>query len=187
MTPKWLASNRNRDIYWNVDGVRDLNNHLFIPEDSVDYERIFTVDLIDPDVTRATDVMLFKVLASLEHQDPVIERPNPPPRILDPLSIMISDGERAVGIQIQDPEDYDNIGPYIGIEGLTGNILTSITRHESQMEQLDKIPNTERRRWPQFFEVIIRVNNKREFQECSGLVFPPSMGERALPLALHAL
>ena len=169
MTPKWLASNRNRDIYWNVDGVRDLNNHLFIPEDSVDYERIFTVDLIDPDVTRATDVMLFKVLASLEHQDPIIEsRPNPPPRILDPLSIMISDGERAVGIQIQDPEDYDNIGPYIGIEGLTGNILTSITRHESQMEQLDKIPNTERRRWPQFFEVIIRVNNKRGFEECSG-------------------
>ena len=55
------------------------------------------------------------------------------------------------------------------------------------MEDLDKIPDRERRRWPQFFEVIIRVNNKREFQECSGLVFPPSMGERALPLALHAL
>ena len=188
MTPKWLASNRNRDIYWNVDGVRELNNHLFIPEDSVDYARIFSVDLIDPDVTRATDVMLFKVLASLEHQDPIIDPlPDPPPRHMDPLSIMISDGDHAVGIQLQDPEDYDNIGPYIGIEGLTGNILTSITRHESQMEDLDKIPNTERRRWPQFFEVIIRVNNKRGFQECSGLVFPPSMGERALPLALHAL
>lgn len=170
MTPQWLNNDRNVSVDWNVDGVIEENTVLRIPADSSNFEKIASVELIDSGITNNSDAMKFHIRASLEHTSPIIERPTPrppQPRRRDPLSIMISDGSRAVGIQIQDPEDYDDIGPYIGIEGDSGNILTNINRYVSQIGDVDKIPATERRRWPQLFEITITVNNKRRFNECS--------------------
>lgn len=183
MTPKWLNNYRNEFIDWNVDGIREKDTVLEIPGDNSDFERIVTIDLIDTDVTARTDVMVFKIRASLEHVSPLIEPRVRQPRIRDPLSIMISDGDRAVGVQIQDPEDYHTIGPYVGIEGDAGSILTNITRHDSQMKDSDKVPDSERRRWPQVFDIIIRVSNKRRETECSASCYSAVRGGLAITSA----
>lgn len=183
MTPKWLNNYRNDAIDWNVDGLREKDTVLEIPGDNSDFERIVTVDLIDENVTTRTDVLVFKIRASLEHVSPLIEPRRPQPRIRDPLSIMITDGDRAVGVQIQDPEDYQSIGPYVGIEGDAGNILTNITRHDSQMKESDKIPAAERRRWPQVFDIVIRVSNRRRETECSASCYSAVRGGLAITAA----
>lgn len=168
MTPKWLTNRRNEDVIeWFVDDVINRDTVVEIPADNSDFEKIAAIELIDSNITTASETLIFKIRASLEHNSPIIEPSRPQPRVRDPLSIMISDGEQAVGIQIQDPEDYHTIGPYIGIEGKSGNILTNITRYESQTKPVDLIPTTERRRWPQVFEITIKTSSVRRFSECS--------------------
>jgi hypothetical protein len=175
MTPKWLNNRKSETIEWFVDGVIEQNTVLKIPADSINYERIVTIGLIAPGVTTNSDNLVFKIVISLEHPSPIIEPVPPPARSRDPLSVMISDGKNAVGIQIQDPEDYPTLGPYIGIQGLTGDTLTNVTRNDSQMDHLDKIPATERRRWPQVFEIIIR-NNVTKPKECSASCYSAIRG-----------
>ncbi len=51
----------------------------------------------------------------------------PLPSKYDPLAIVIGDTHNIMGVQLRDPSEYHDIGPYRGIYADDGNMMTNIT------------------------------------------------------------
>ena len=112
MLPNWLRNDRN--VFWRTtSGSNDLQ--LEIPADTNDWETIFKVGLLPAGVlTRYHDITV-KIKVGVILPEPQKHR--------DPMSYMISDGEKSIGIQLLDPNhDYAKFGPYRAVEGDSGKI-----------------------------------------------------------------
>ena len=83
----------------------------------------------------------------------------PPPKVYDPLSIMISDSRDAMGVQLRDPTEYHTIGPYQGIAGDDGRLLTNITELKStEKDAAYDYQHGQLQRWPQMFRILLKPN-----------------------------
>ena len=83
----------------------------------------------------------------------------PPPKVYDPLSIMISDSRDAMGVQLRDPSEYHSMGPYQGIAGDDGRLLSNITtlKYTEKDSAYDYKPR-DVQRWPQMFRILLKPN-----------------------------
>ena len=68
---------------------------------------------------------------------------------------MISNDDHAIGIQLRDITEYTTLGPYVGVEGTPGRVLTSyglVGRNE------EKAANN--RHWPRYFRITFKPLEK---------------------------
>ena len=142
MTPNWLDKNAEfnckREV---VDDVR-----LTIGTDGRKYENIFKLSLIPAGFLKRKEDITVRMLVGIE-----LPEPKPQPQPPDPLAFMLSDGSKAIGIQLRDPtRDYGTKGPYIGIEGNPGRGLDSVT------EMAQGVVTTTSRLNPDQFEIVIK-------------------------------
>ena len=105
MLPNWLRNNAT----WRSDyGGNDLN--LVILPDASDWENILRVPLIPSGELSNLEDITVKMKVGVVLPEPDKSR--------DPMSYMISDGDKSVGIQLLDPNhDYATLGPYRAVEG----------------------------------------------------------------------
>ena len=139
MTPTWLDKNAEFNCKHEVeDDVR-----LTIGTDGRKYENILKLSLIPAGNLKPTEDITVRMLVGIE----LPEQTSKP----DPLAIMLSDGSKAIGIQLRDPtRDYRTKGPYIGIEGIPGRGLDSVR------EMAQGVVTTTSRLNPDQFEIVIK-------------------------------
>lgn len=139
MTPEFLKTE--------VRGVGTAGSdetELHIGKDTQDNEFILDVDLISRGKLKRGDDITVVINVAAE---------GPPPQTYDPLAIMIGDGDRAMGVQLRDPSEYHTIGPYQGIAGDVGRMLTDITYLPSDEKNYT---HGQLQRWPQLFEIKLK-------------------------------
>ena len=105
MLPDWLRKNAE----WNSPKEGNELNLDILP-DSSDWENILRVPLIPSGELSNLEDITVKMKVGVVLPEPDKSR--------DPMSYMISDGDKSVGIQLLDPNhDYATLGPYRAIEG----------------------------------------------------------------------
>ena len=152
MTPEFLKPH--------VIGVGtsgSTETELNIAQDSQNNEIILRVDLFPAGKLAQNDDITVVMNVVTEGPDPIYPPPPVPPPVTpwrrpDPLAFMVSDGDKAVGIQVRDTDEYHSIGPYQGISGRVGGQLTHIKYLRGGVEPVTSYP----RRWPQLFEIILK-------------------------------
>lgn len=111
MLPDWLRN--NKAVEWNSGALDESASNelqLVIKQDSSDWETIFRILLIPKDQLDDDADITVKMKVGV-----VLPEPQQP---RDPMSYMISDGDKSYGIQLLDPNnDYQTIGPYRAVEG----------------------------------------------------------------------
>ena len=87
----------------------------------------------------------------------------------DPMSIMISDTESAMGFETRDPSDYNTLGPYRGVEGR----YTQRGLHEPLFHprneantSLPALEPVQKPRWPQLFRIILVIEPAAFWGRC---------------------
>ncbi len=90
-------------------------------------------------------------------------------RLMDPMSIMISDTENAIGFETRDPSDYKTLGPYRGVEGK----YTQRGLHEPLFHPRNEANTTlpalepvQRARWPQLFRILLVLEPSAFWGRC---------------------
>ena len=139
MTPKWLEKNAHFNCSFTCDETQ-----LRIAADERKFERILKVDLVPSGVLGDYDDITVKYKVGLEYSGP--------PTVRDPQSYVVSDGKYGVGIQIRDPGDYRQIGPYQGVEGDVGRSLDATTFRGG----VALASSTSTNLWPNEFEITIK-------------------------------
>lgn len=119
MLPAWLRE--NRAVKWNSGALDEGESNelqLVIKPDSIDWENIFRILLIPKGELADEADITVKMKVGVVLPEPQQQR--------DPMSYMISDGHKAFGIQLLDPNhDYATKGPYMAVEGTSArNQLT---------------------------------------------------------------
>ena len=105
MLPDWLRKNAE----WNSPKEENELNLDILP-DSSDWENILRVPLIPSGELSNLEDITVKMKVGVVLPEPDKSR--------DPMSYMISDGDKSVGIQLLDPNhDYATLGPYRAVEG----------------------------------------------------------------------
>jgi hypothetical protein len=139
MTPTWLGTHATFRSPYKVQDLR-----LTIEADTNKFENILKVTLLpDGTLSRDEDVTI-KMLVGIELPEPA--SPN-----RDPISFMISDGDSAIGFQLQDPaRDYNTKGPYVAIDGEPGRELLSPKLRLSQVVRSNARTN------PDQFEITLK-------------------------------
>lgn len=111
MLPKWLRESRS--VEWNSGALDEGESDelkLVIKQDSSDWETIFRILLIPKGELADEADITVKMKIGV-----VLPEPQQP---RDPMSYMISDGDKSYGIQLLDPNnDYNTLGPYRAVEG----------------------------------------------------------------------
>ena len=139
MTPEFLRKE--------VEGVGTAGSdetELHIGQDGQDNEFILDVELIARRKLRSSDDITVVINVAAE---------DPPSKVYDPLAIMIGAGDKAMGVQLRDPKEYNTIGPYQGIAGEVGKLLTDITYLPSDEKNYTY---GQGQRWPQLFEIKLK-------------------------------
>ena len=147
MTPTYLKS---KVIGVGTSGSDDTE--LEIGQDSQNNEVILRQTLLNQhDKVSSCDDLTVAINMACE---------GPPPKVYDPLSIMISDGRNAMGVQLRDPSEYHTIGPYQGIAGDDGRLLTNITELKStEKDAAYDYQHGQLQRWPQMFRILLKPNS----------------------------
>ena len=142
MTPAWIRDNaKPQHITKDGNDVR-----LTIPSDTRQYENIFKVELLPKDILDKREDITVRMLIGAEVPNPT-----------GSMAFMVSDGDEdwAVGIQLRDPkQDYTVQGPYIGLEGRPGFVLTNV---DDGSAQLIKTKSTN---YPDQFEMVIKPSER---------------------------
>ena len=142
MTPTFLKSK----IVGIVDTTGTTETELKIGADSAAHEIILEVELLTSGLQNDDDITVVINVAT----------EGPPPSKYDPLAIMITDGDNAMGIQLRDPTEYRTMGPYVGIAGEYGRQLTDIQINKS--DELNYKPG-DWQRWPQSYQIQLKPNS----------------------------
>ena len=140
MTPAFLGNNAN----WDCDFEVKQDLQLIIKPDNNDYERIFSLSLLDgktPQLKSNSDLTV-KIRVGLEYTG------GTPP---DPISFTISDKRKAFGYQFLDRTTYHQNGPYYPIHGNSGHYdFNPPTIHT------DKKQPCKETEWPRVFEMRLK-------------------------------
>ena len=105
MLPNWLRNNAE----WNSPKEGNELNLVILP-DSSDWENILRVPLIPSGELSDKEDITVKMKVGV-----ILPEPKQSP---DPMSYMISDGNKSIGIQLLDPnQHYATLGPYRAVEG----------------------------------------------------------------------
>ena len=120
MLPQWLRE--SKAVEWSCGALNEGQSDelkLVIKQDSSDWENIFRILLIPKCVLADEADITLKMKVGVVLPEPEQKR--------DPMPCMISDGNRAFGIQLLDPNhDYAKSGPYRALEGESArNLLRS--------------------------------------------------------------
>ena len=118
MTPTWIKEESKAQF--NVEARVDGDIALAISSDTKQYENIFKMGLIGPDILKRKEDITVRMKVGV-----ILPEPSQPAAVPDPISFMITDGERGIGMTLMDPRsDYDDTGPYRSVEGnVEGRVL----------------------------------------------------------------
>ena len=118
MMPTWIKEESKAQF--NVEARVDGDIALAISSDTKQYENIFKMGLIGPDILKRKEDITVRMKVGV-----ILPEPSQPAAVPDPISFMITDGERGIGMTLMDPRsDYDDTGPYRSVEGnVEGRVL----------------------------------------------------------------
>lgn len=146
LTAKFLSKNAE----WNCDHTLQDPMHLHIVKDGVNFERIFKYKLISKTDFEEVRDLEVEIEAGIEHTGVVAAN-----NVIS-LTISNGDGNWAMGIQCRTVSGYNNLGPYLGIEGEAGRVL----KYPALKEQFQERTVIEPPLWPRVFNVRIKPMEK---------------------------
>ena len=113
MTPYWLRDNAKLGF---DKGDAEITETAFkVPNDTREHESLFQIPLLGPNVLKYDDDIVVKVKVGMEYPGPQ-PRARPPRR--DPMifTIYCPRDEGSMSIQVNDYQEFQQIGPLRGIE-----------------------------------------------------------------------
>ena len=150
MIPEYLKTRVNAA----VSSTGSDSTELEIPTGGQDHQLILIDQLLAPGNTQLNNADITVTIN--------VAAEGPPAEKYDPLSICIADkpvGGTAMGVQLRDPTEYHTIGPYQGISGTSGHILSAIQEHKStESDAARDYKHGDLQRYPQYFTIKIKPN-----------------------------
>jgi len=141
MTPAWLSDPRNRADWRRANNKKFEDLRVVVGPDTMPYEKVCSIPLIsgsffakapeNRDITVRIQVGLElpDTMEVVDGRTTAIDMPKKP---VDPLAILVTDGNKAIGVVLQDIlNDHEIGGPYYAIQGDVGptalsNVSTNI-------------------------------------------------------------
>jgi len=144
MTPAWLSDPKNKADWRRANTKTFEDLRVIIGPDTLPYERICTIPLLPGSFfAKAAENrnITVKIMVGMELPNTTMEvvdgkttALDMPTKAADPLAILLTDGNKGIGVVLQDvTQDHEIAGPYYQIQGNVGpSALNDVTTKAGQ-------------------------------------------------------